>query len=131
VRRRTARIAALLVDEARSRLEARGVEPPATGVIFDEVWDLARTLAARERSLEQAADWHTSLSQGAQAVLDEGMAAVVGRLVPPPPVRVPDERRLVELDPLAWRVTLECLPPSAAELAGYDLAIIRNGGREQ
>lgn len=130
-RRRAAQIAVLLVDEARARLADRGVTPPATGVIFDEIWPLAKILAEQERALKEAADWHASLSQEAQAVLDEGMAAVVGRLVPPLPARVPGERRLAELDPLAWRVTLECLPPSPAELAGYDLAITWDGGRGQ
>jgi hypothetical protein len=123
MKRRAARIAMLLVDEARARLADRGIagaDAPAAGVIFDEVWPLAKTLPARERSLEQAADWHAALSQEAQATLDEGLAAAVSKWTPPV---LRDERRLVELDPMQWRLALECLPPSAAELAGMDLAV--------
>ena len=117
----------LLVDEARARLAARGVTPPDAGVIFDEVWDLAKALARQERRLELAADWHASLSGEAHAAIEEGLSAAVGRWAVP---ALADERRLVELDPMSWRMTLECLPPSPVELAGYDRVCSGNGGRE-
>jgi hypothetical protein len=116
--RRAARIAVLLVDDLRGRLAGRGQVPPGAGVLFDEVWPLAKELAARERSLELAADWHAAVSAESRALLDEGLAAASARLAPPVPAG--EGLRFAELDPLGWRLSLEPLPPSAAELAGWD-----------
>jgi hypothetical protein len=128
--KRAARIAVDLVDDVRRRLEDRGAASPGTDVIFGQIWELAKQLAGRERGLELVADWHAALSQEAQAQIDEGLGAVTARLAPPDVPAPGEPLRLVELDPASWRLALECLPPSAAELAGYDRACGVSGGPE-
>lgn len=106
MKRRTLHAAVALADEAERRIRAAGRVPPPRADVLAALIPAAQATVRAAKAHRRAARWHAIAAEQAETAAGHAasvVSAIVDQWLASSP---PTERRIVELDPAAFRVEL-------------------------